>query len=304
MPPPPDVFNPIAAPGDYLTNPVHQLTYPYIDPTKADLNGKCVFISGASKGIGRAVSIAFARAGASYLALGARSDMTELEWAVKAAAKEAHRVEPRVLQIKLDVASQSSIEAAAAAVEKSFGRVDIIINNAGVLGTKNNVADGDPSDWWNTWAINVRGPYLILHAFLPLLLKSEGDLKKILNVTSVGAFVTSPGMSAYQSSKAALLRMTEFVAKEYKDQGITAIGLHPGNIITDIVGGEEGLSEELRPIFVDTPELAADTMVWLTTERRDWLSGRYVSCTWDMEQLSAMEQDIVKGDKLKMILAL
>lgn len=230
--------------------------------------------------------------------------MTELERDVKVAAKEAHRVEPGVLQIKLDVASQSNIEAAAAAVEKSFGRVDIIINNAGVLGIMNKVADGDPSDWWNTWTINVRGPYLILHAFLPLLLKSQGGLKNILNVTSVGALITSSGGSAYQSSKTALLRLTEFVTEEYKDQGVIAIGVHPGNIVTDIVGGEEGLSEELRPVFVDTPELAADSIVWLTKERRDWLSGRYVSCTWDMEQLSAMEEDIVKGNLLKMTLAL
>lgn len=230
--------------------------------------------------------------------------MTEVERAVKVAAKEAHKVEPRVLQIKLDVASQSSIEAAAAAVEKSFGRIDIIINNAGVLGIKNKVADGDPLDWWNTWTINVRGPYLILRAFLPLLLKSPGGLKNILNVTSIGAFIIGSGMSAYQPSKLALLRLTEFVAEEYKDEGVTALAVHPGNIITDIVGGEEGLPDWLRPIFVDTPELAADTIVWLTKERRDWLSGRYVSCTWDMEELSAMEEDIVKGNKLKMSLTL
>lgn len=83
---------------------------------------------------------------------------------------------------------------------------------------------------------------------------------------------------------------------EYGPQGLIAFSLDPGAVPTDM-----GLSlpETYRKLFVDTPELAADTLVWLTKDRNEWLSGRLVVVTWDVDELEAKKEEIVKGDKLK-----
>ncbi|KAI4108954.1 MAG: hypothetical protein LQ339_002073 [Xanthoria mediterranea] len=297
MPPQPHEPNPLRGPGDYLTDPVHNDTYPAIDPLTADLSGKSVFISGASRGIGRAMSLSFAKAGASFIALGARGDMTSLVQEIKKVATAAKSTPPKVLPIKFDVTSQESIDNAAAVVDKEFGKIDVVINNAGVFPAPTKIVDTDPDDWWRTWTINVRGTYLVTRAFLPLMLKG-GD-KQIVNVCSVGAHLTLPGVSAYQTGKLAQLRFTEFISTEYGDQGVIPFCIHPGNIPTELLGGPEAIPDHFKHVVVETPQLSADTIIYLVKEKRPWLAGRYINCTWDMPQIMAMEDDIIKGDKLK-----
>lgn len=105
-----------------------------------------------------------------------------------------------------------------------------------------------------------------------------------------------PGASAYQSNKLALIRLTEFINAEYGNQGLLSIAVHPGGVMTDLA---KGMPEAAHHLLSDQPALAADTFVWLTAERRDWLASRYVSCTWDMEELVSMKDKIVKNDLLK-----
>ena len=178
------------------------------------------------------------------------------------------------------------------------------------------IVESNPDDWWKVYEVNVKGPYLVARATLPLLMESNDGLKQILTVSryvrpshcyttklttrdSVGAHVVTPGVSAYQSSKLAVLRVMDFVAAEYGSQGITAITVHPGNIVNDIVGNPDDLGPELRAVFTETNELPADTIVWLTSQKRKWLNGRYVNCTWDMPQLLEKEGSIVQGDRLR-----
>ena len=147
--------------------------------------------------------------------------------------------------------------------------------------------------------MNLRGPYLVTRACIPLLLAS--DLKTIITVSSVGSHCVMPTVSGYQISKLAVLRFTEFVAAEYAERGLTAITVHPGNILTDIVGGGDGMDEKLKAIFTETPELCADSLVYLSRERRPWLNGRYVNVTWDLPELvgEGKRNEIVDGTKLK-----
>ena len=187
------------------------------------------------------MSLAFAKAGASDIAIGARSEMASLEQEIHDAATIAGKQQPRVLQLKLDVTSRDSVGSAAATVEKDFGKLDIVINNAGFLGERSPVADSDPDDWWNMWTINMRGPYLVTRAFLPLLLKG-GD-KTIVNVSSVVAHLKRPGLSSYGTAKLALLRFTEFLCAEYGDKGLLGYCIHPGNVLTDLSGD---VPEELK----------------------------------------------------------
>lgn len=83
---------------------------------------------------------------------------------------------------------------------------------------------------------------------------------------------------------------------EYADKGILALVIHPGGVLTDM---GLRLPAEIQINLVDTPELCGDAVVWLTKERREWLAGRYVSVTWDVEELEVMKEGIVSGDKLK-----
>lgn len=145
MPPPRGAWNPIECAGDYTTTKsVYNDTYPAIDPTKADQSGKAIFVSGASKGLGKAMAISFAKAGASRIAIGARSDLSTTENEARAAAMEAGRSEPQILKLKLDITDQESVDAAAKLVEREFGSVDVVINNAGIMDGRGSVAESDP----------------------------------------------------------------------------------------------------------------------------------------------------------------
>ncbi|CCM04176.1 uncharacterized protein FIBRA_06338 [Fibroporia radiculosa] len=272
----------------------HHDTYPAINPSRSDLKGKVVFITGASKGIGRSMAIAFAQAGVSGLILAARSDMSATKAAVEAAQRPGHQI--KVLTVALDASNLAQVESAAAKVEETFGRVDILVNNAGYLGAYGLIGDSDPQEAWKAWSVNVLGTYAVTRAFLPLVLKSSD--KTIIIIGSLAGLAKMPNLSAYQTSKLALLRFTELLMTEYGDKGILALCVHPGVIETDMA---DQVPDVKAGGFgtVDTPELSAHTLTWLVRERRDWLAGRYVSSQWDMEELSAKKQEIIQGDKLK-----
>jgi NAD(P)-dependent dehydrogenase (short-subunit alcohol dehydrogenase family) len=191
-----------------------------------------VAITGASKGIGRATALSFAKAGAGGIVLLARSrsDLSRLEDEL---VREAEP--PQVLSLAVDVTDRAAVERAAATVKSRFGKVDVLINNAGYLEDWAPIADSDPEDWWKTWEVNVKGVYLVTKFFVPLLL--QGALKTVVAVSSIGALVTTPGISAYQTTKAAVLRLNDCLMAEYGDKGLIAFGIHPGVSIKIQAGG-------------------------------------------------------------------
>lgn len=266
------------------------------------MNGKTAFILGGSKGIGKEIVLSFARAGVSQLAVGARSNLSALKQDVETVAKESGKQSPKFLPVAVDITSRPSIEDAAKAIEKEFGCLDILVIVAAAIGPRGKLVETDPDEWWSLFELNLRGPYLAYRSFIPLLLKSDGGLKTICSVSSVGAWCTSATLSAYQTSKTALVRIADFIAEEYGEEGLISFSIHPGNIPTEILG-PDGPPEILKHVFVDTTRLPADTVVYLTKERRDWLNGRYINCTWDMPQLDAKQEYIKKEDKLKVTLS-
>ncbi|MCJ1394378.1 hypothetical protein MMC18_007256 [Xylographa bjoerkii] len=285
--------------GRNFTPTLHNDTYPFIAPTTLSLHGKHVFITGASKGIGRATALSYAQAGASALALSARSSLSTLESEIASAAKAAGHPPPKVLAYEMDVTSRDSVEAVAArATHDLDGRLDILINNAGYLEVGLPIVDSDPDEWWKTWTVNMRGPYLVTRAFLPLMLKG-GD-KTIVNLSSLGAHSKRPGGSGYQMTKMAICRFTEFIVAEHGEQGVLAFAVHPGGVMTELAAN---MPKHMHGILVDTAEMGADTITFLTGEKRTWLAGRYISCNWDMEEFLKMEKDIVNRDLLKFRMA-
>ncbi|KAI0429200.1 hypothetical protein F5Y09DRAFT_311036 [Xylaria sp. FL1042] len=274
---------------------VHTDTYPFISPKKTDLSGKSVFIAGASKGIGKETALALAEAGCSKIAIGARSDLSSLVDEITKRAAKAGRAAPQVVSLHLDVASEDSVRSAAEKIGQAFGgALDVLICNSGRLEQWSPVAESKPAEWWQTWEVNVKGTYLLNHFFIPLVLKSE--LKTSILTSSYGAVGMWPGASSYQSSKFATVRLAEFIATEYAEQGIVCYALHPGSIKTELA---LGLPEELWDMLNDTLELPAHTLTWLSKEHRPWLNGRFVSVTWDMEELESKRKQIEEDNLFK-----
>ena len=95
--------------------------------------------------------------------------------------------------------------------------------------------------------------------------------------------------------------MSEILQKEHQADGVTVHAVHPGSVATTMT---DIIPEGRRHILIDSPQLCADTLVWLVKERREWLGGRYISSVWDMDELESMKEIIVREDKLKVTLAL
>jgi NAD(P)-dependent dehydrogenase (short-subunit alcohol dehydrogenase family) len=184
-----DILTDPAAKG--FTGQDHHDTYPFISPSKLSLEGKYYLISGASKGIGKAICVSLASAGASGIACLARTSVAETAKAALAAAKKAGRKEPKILQIKCDMTVPSDVDAAAKQIEAEFGRLDVLVNNAGAIGPWVPMADSKIDEWWQTWEVNVKGVYLMDRVFIPILLNSEGGLKTIVTCTSAGGLVNT-----------------------------------------------------------------------------------------------------------------
>jgi NAD(P)-dependent dehydrogenase (short-subunit alcohol dehydrogenase family) len=290
--------------GGSFTATHHSTTYDYISPLKLDLAGKCVLVTGAAweDGVGYAAATAFARAGASAIAvvdlLGVSDDLVEK---LKLAATQAGRPEPIVLSCKVDIANQDSVQAMHNIVSQDFGgRLDIVANNAAHQEPYTPLLDSDPDVYWRTWEVNVRGLFNMARTFLPMQISTRagtGGLCTMINVSSSGALTARPGNGSYRSSKLAILRWTETLQIEYADQGLLTFCVNPGAIKTQM---SKGLPEEMRNLLPDRPDVAGDTIVWLAAERREWLGGRYVSCPWDMQELLESKKEIIEKDKLKM----
>jgi NAD(P)-dependent dehydrogenase (short-subunit alcohol dehydrogenase family) len=243
------------------------------------------------------MAIAYTQAKASGICISARGDLSETKAAISSAAKAANLPEPKVLALQVDITEQQSVEDAAAAFSNTFpDGLDIVINNAGNLEPVKKIHESDPKEWWKTYEINVKGTYLIARSFIPLLLKKSTGLKTITNVTSIGAHIIIPTMSSYNSGKLAVCRFTEYVQVEYGVDGIIAFSFHPGGVPTDM-----GLSlpTDLHALLTDTPELTADTLVWLTGTRKDWLGGIYVDSNWDMPEFEKRKDEILSKGLLQ-----
>ncbi|KAE8324241.1 hypothetical protein BDV39DRAFT_208087 [Aspergillus sergii] len=264
--------------GVYFTPTRHSDTYPAVDPC-----------------IGRATALSYAKAGCAGIGIGTRTDLSSVVPLLTQAAEEAGKPAPQVVPVILDVTDAESASAAAASIASSFPRLDILINNAGYLEKRVKIAESDPSEWQKTWSVNVIGPYLVTRAFLPQMLSKGGD-KIVVNLGSIAAHLTSPGASAYQTSKLAVLRFTEFLDVDHGPDGVLTFAVHPGGVPTDM---GKRLPEQMHKALTETPELCADTLVFLTEKRREWLAARYISVTWDMEELLQREDEIVREDKLK-----
>jgi NAD(P)-dependent dehydrogenase (short-subunit alcohol dehydrogenase family) len=288
--------------SQFLDLTAHHARYAGIDPTGAlaqSAADKVVFITGASRGIGQATAVAFAEAGARAVYLTART--AEGLEATRDLVRQANPATQCVVQ-RCDVTIAADVEAAVAHCVAQFGGIDVADANAGHLGPWTKIGDSDPEGWWRNWEVNVRGVYHVIRYTLAPLIASAAQRAgegrsggHLILLSSIGAQLVMPGASDYQSSKHAINRLCEFVQTDHGSDGIKCFALHPGGVATEL-----GLTmpNALHPYLVDSPDLAACFAVWLCSGAADWAKGRYLSAIWDVSELAALSEAILRDDLL------
>ena len=280
----------------------HHAQYEDIDPRttlKGSAAGKIIFMSGASRGIGQATAIAFAQAGAAATYITARSEQ-ELE-ATQAKIIEANPDTQCAYKV-CDVTDADQVRAAIEDCVARFGGIDVADTNAGYLDKWTKIGESDIASWWKSWEVNVKGTYYVARYAIPHLIESarkhaaQGSTGgHLIFMSSIGAQLLMPGASDYQTSKHAINRLCEFVNVDHGEDGIKCFAIHPGGVATNL---GMNMPEALHQYLVDEPELAAGFIVWLCSGKADWATGRYLSGTWDVNELLQMKDQILNDDLL------
>jgi NAD(P)-dependent dehydrogenase (short-subunit alcohol dehydrogenase family) len=206
------------------------------------LNGKVALITGGGRGIGKAAALAYARAGAK-LAICARTPGE-----IEAAAKEIRALGADCLALPCDVAEEEEVNKFVAAVVKKFGRIDVLINNAGVMTRPAPVTEYDASKWDYTMAVNLRGPFLMAKAVLPVMFKSGGG--SIINVSSSIGRGAYANFAAYGASKWGLEGFTQILAAEVGGRKVRVNSVEPGYVATKLTGFHGSAPESVTEVFV------------------------------------------------------
>lgn len=209
---------------------------------------RVVLVTGASRGIGRAVAEAFAEEGA-QVALLARTiePMEEL-------ADELNRHERRALAIRCDVRDKSDVEAAVAELARTWGKLHILVNNAGISG-RTPIDDSSEEKWQDILDTNLNGTYLVTKSALTLMGSGWG---RIINMSSVLGRFGVPGYAAYCTAKHGLLGFTRALALELASRQITVNALCPGWVSTDMA--EQGIRESSKAMGISAERFREDAI--------------------------------------------
>jgi NAD(P)-dependent dehydrogenase (short-subunit alcohol dehydrogenase family) len=294
--------------GFDFTQTLHSKAEGPTDPANNKPKGPFVVcVTGAGKGLGFHISLAYAKAGVTGLAISSRtqSDLDTL-------TAELKKVNPKldILAQLCDTMKDEDVKKLAKATKDRFGRVDVCIANAGVISKylsdgslpKGIVAD---LDFERVIDINLLGSVRVAREFTPLLLESKGA-RTFIVITSLAAHFTHSNLTpiAYNVSKQAACNLVEHMENDHGKDGLISYAVHPGAVLTPQT---EHHSLEKGDIWekalVDDIGLCGGFLTWLTNERRQWLSGRYLAVTWDVEELEKKKDDIVNNDLLKFKMA-
>ena len=209
-----------------------------------DLSGKVALVTGASKGIGRAIAAAYARAGADVAITGRDAD--GLSRTADAIAGQGRRV--HICQV--DFLNRDAVTAIPAAVAQELGRIDILVNNAAIIHPRIDLEQLDEQLWFDVIEVNLNAAAMLIRRTIPIMRAAGGG--SICNISSIGGRTGAKGRSAYRVTKAALISLTESVAAEVWSDGIRVNCICPGG--TDTEGYRSAFNTAGR---VDNPRLMA-----------------------------------------------
>lgn len=232
-----------------------------------DFTGKVVLVTGGSRGIGRACAIAFGKAGATVVLSYAGNDA--------AAAEAVAASGPTARSMKFDVADTAACAAAVDEVVKGAGRLDVLVNNAGIAidGLAVRVKD---DDWDRTLDTNLKGAFALCRAAARPMMKQRSGA--IVNLTSVVGEMGNVGQAAYAASKAGLIGLTKSLARELASRNVRVNAVSPGFIDTDMTSG---LSEELKAKMTEaiplgrlgTADEVAKAVLFLASDAASYVTG-------------------------------
>jgi NAD(P)-dependent dehydrogenase (short-subunit alcohol dehydrogenase family) len=257
-----------------------------------ELAGQVALVTGGGRGFGKAIAHGLAAAGA----------------AVTVTARSTQQLDTVVAEIKLaggrgfavpgDVTHRRDVDRVVSAAHKHFGPTTILVNNAGLAGPYGPIGILDPDEWWASQAVHVRGPFLFISAVLPEMIQRRAG--RIINVASLGGTRVEPCLSAYCIGKATEIRLTEQVATEVRQYGISAFAIEPGTVYTDMAESTISSPDAQRwlPHMIEVlkqikeqgdPAVGlarcAKRCVELASGRYDALTGRYLAPEDDLEAL-------------------
>ena len=235
------------------------------------LKDKVALITGSARGIGRAIALALAKAGAKIVI----SDIDEA--GCQATAEEIKKLGVEAIGIKFDVSKYEEAEKTVETIIAKFGRIDILINNAGI--TRDNLMMRlKPEDWALVINVNLTGTFNCAKAVSRPMLKTGG---KIINISSIVGVYGNAGQANYSASKAGVIGLTKTLAKELASRNITVNAIAPGFIKTEMTAK---LTEEMRAALTERiplkklgePEDVANMCVFLASPAADYVTGQVI----------------------------
>jgi 3-oxoacyl-[acyl-carrier protein] reductase len=243
------------------------------DAWRMILENQIAVVTGAGRGIGRAIALKFAEAGADIVCLSRTGDHSEkVAGEVRARGRKAW-------PFAVDVADSNAVAAAAGKILADCGKVDILVNNAGVTrdGLLMRMSD---ADWDAVLDTNLKGAFLLTKAFFRVFAKQRAG--RIINVSSVIGLIGNPGQANYAASKAGLIGFTQSVARELASRGVTVNAIAPGFIETDMTAV---LSDDLKAnILKQIPlgkfgavEDIADAALFLASPQARYITGQVLT---------------------------
>jgi len=238
---------------------------------KFRLDGKKALVTGASRGIGKAIAIAYAEAGADVVLVSRKEE------ALRETAVEVERAGRKALVIPANCGKPADIAALAARLE-DWGGVDILVNNAATNPVMGVLTTVEESAWDKTMDVNLKGPYLLTRALCGVM--KERGWGRVINMSSVGGIRPNAILSVYNISKAGLIAMTKVLAQELGHYGITVNAIAPGLIETKfstaLTQNEAILKRSLESCAlgrVGAPEEIAGIALYLASEAGSYTSG-------------------------------